>query len=245
MKIEIITLFPEMFREVFSSSILKRAQQVGLLKIVLHQLRDHTLDRHRKVDDYPFGGGVGMLMQPQPLFSNIEAVLGKVKEKPHVIFLSPSGKPLQQTDLQRLSKKAHLLLLCGHYEGVDQRVLDTFVDEEVSLGDFVLTGGEIPAMALVDGISRLIPGVLGHAESTEEESFSDGLLEYPHYTRPAVFRDLQVPNVLLAGDHGAIARWRKKESLRKTLKIRPELLLKVTLKAKERQLFAQILEEEC
>lgn len=245
MKIEIITLFPEMFREVFSSSILKRAQQVGLLKIVLHQLRDHTLDRHRKVDDYPFGGGVGMLMQPQPLFSNIEAVLGKVKEKPHVIFLSPSGKPLQQTDLQRLSKKTHLLLLCGHYEGVDQRVLDTFVDEEVSLGDFVLTGGEIPAMALVDGISRLIPGVLGHAESTEEESFSDGLLEYPHYTRPAVFRDLQVPNVLLAGDHGAIARWRKKESLRKTLKIRPELLLKVTLKAKERQLFAQILEEEC
>jgi len=245
MKIEIITLFPEMFREVFSSSILKRAQQEGFINIVLHQLRDHTLDRHRKVDDYPFGGGAGMLMQPQPLFDNIEAILAKVTDKPHLVYLSPSGKPLQQIDLQRLSEKKHLIVLCGHYEGIDQRVIDTFVDEEISLGDFVLTGGEIPAMALVDGISRLIPGVLGHAESTEEESFSDGLLEYPHYTRPAVFRNLAVPSVLLAGDHGVIAQWRKKESLRRTLKVRPELLLKVFLKAKERRILAEILEEEC
>jgi tRNA (guanine37-N1)-methyltransferase len=245
MKIEIITLFPEMFREVFSSSILKRAQQEGFINIVLHQLRDFTLDKHRKVDDYPFGGGAGMLMQPQPFFDNIESILAKVIDKPHLVYLSPSGKPLQQRDLQRLSEKKHLIVLCGHYEGIDQRVIDTFVDEEISLGDFVLTGGEIPAMALVDGISRLIPGVLGHAESTEEESFSDGLLEYPHYSRPAVFRDLPVPSVLLAGDHGAIAHWRKKESLRRTLKIRPELLLKVFLKAKERQILAEILEEEC
>ena len=244
MKIEIITLFPEMFREVFSSSILKRAQEQGYLNIVLHQLRDHTLDRHRKVDDYPFGGGAGMLMQAQPLFDNIEAILSRCNEKPHIVYMSPAGSPLQQTDLQQLSQKEHLLILCGHYEGVDQRVLDAFVDQEISLGDFVLTGGELPAMALVDGISRLIPGVLGHEESSAEESFSEGLLEYPHYTRPAVFRNLPVPSVLLEGNHGAIARWRRKESLRRTLKVRPELLLKIALKAKERQLLAEILEEE-
>lgn len=244
MKIEIITLFPEMFREVFSSSILKRAQDQGYLQVVLHQLRDHTLDRHRKVDDYPFGGGAGMLMQAQPLFDNIETIFSNTTAKPHVIYMSPSGKPLQQADLEQLSLKSHVVILCGHYEGVDQRVLDTFVDQEISLGDFVLTGGEIPAMALVDGISRLIPGVLGHDESSAEESFSDGLLEYPHYTRPAVFRDLPVPSVLLEGNHGAIARWRKKESLRRTLKVRPELLLKIDLKTKERQILAEILEEE-
>ena len=244
MKIEIITLFPEMFREVFSSSILKRAQEQGYLQVVLHQLRDHTLDRHRKVDDYPFGGGAGMLMQAQPLFDNIETILAKTPEKPHILYMSPSGSPLQQTNLEQLSHKKHIVILCGHYEGVDQRVLDTFVDQEISLGDFVLTGGEIPAMALVDGISRLIPGVLGHDESSAEESFSDGLLEYPHYTRPAVFRNLPVPSVLLEGNHGAIARWRKKESLRRTLKVRPELLLKIDLKTKERQILAEILEEE-
>lgn len=244
MKIEIITLFPEMFREVFSSSILKRAHEQGYLQVVLHQLRDHTLDRHRKVDDYPFGGGAGMLMQAQPLFDNIEAILAKTPEKPHILYMSPSGSPLQQTNLEQLSHKKHIVILCGHYEGVDQRVLDTFVDQEISLGDFVLTGGEIPAMALVDGIARLIPGVLGHDESSAEESFSDGLLEYPHYTRPAVFRNLPVPNVLLEGNHGAIARWRKKESLRRTLKVRPELLLKIDLKTKERQILAEILEEE-
>lgn len=244
MKIEIITLFPEMFREVFSSSILKRAQEQGYLQVVLHQLRDHTLDRHRKVDDYPFGGGAGMLMQAQPLFDNIETIFSNTTAKPHVIYMSPSGKPLLQADLEQLSHKSHIVILCGHYEGVDQRVLDTFVDQEISLGDFVLTGGEIPAMALVDGISRLIPGVLGHDESSAEESFSDGLLEYPHYTRPAVFRNLPVPSVLLEGNHGAIARWRKKESLRRTLKVRPELLLKIDLKTKERQILAEILEEE-
>lgn len=245
MNIEIITLFPEMFEAIFAHSILKRALDKEILTVHLHQLRDFSIDRHRKVDDYPFGGGAGMLLQPQPVFDAMENIIKNLPAKPHTIHLSPGGKPLKQNDLERLAQMQHLILLCGHYEGMDQRILDTWVDEEISLGDFVLTGGELPAMALIDGISRLIPGVLGHDESTSEESFSDGLLEYPHYTRPAMFREMTVPTILLEGNHAAIAQWRKKESIRRTMKVRPELLLKLTLKAKERHLLAEILKDEC
>lgn len=245
MNIEIITLFPEMFEAILAHSILKRALNKEILTIQLHQLRDFSLDRHRKVDDYPFGGGAGMLLQPQPVFDAMENIIKNLPTKPHTIHLSPGGKPLKQNDFERLAQMQHLILLCGHYEGMDQRILDTWVDEEISLGDFVLTGGELPAMALIDGISRLIPGVLGHDESASEESFSDGLLEYPHYTRPATFKEMTVPAILLEGNHAAIAQWRKKESLRRTMKVRPELLLKVALKAKERQLLAEILKDEC
>ena len=209
-----------MFEGPLDESILKRARQKGLIEVEVHQLRDYAEGRHRITDDRPFGGGPGMVMRAAPIVRCVEAL------KPpgaRVILLSPRGQLLRQEILARLAKLPRLLLLCGHYEGVDERARELVVDEEISIGDYVLTNGALPAMVLVDGVARLVPGVLGDAESASEESFSEGLLEYPHYTRPAEFRGRKAPEVLLSGDHGAIARWRKEQSRRLTRERRPDL----------------------
>ncbi len=243
MRIDILTLFPEMFEGPLHTSILERAQKKGFVEIVLHQLRVYSLEKHHKVDEYPFGGGVGMLMQPDPVFAAWQALRSTLAQPPYLIYLSPSGKQLQQTDLKRLAQKPQITLLCGHYEGIDQRIINQLADEEISIGDYVLTGGELPAMVLTDGLIRLLPGVLGHDESSDDESFSDGLLEYPQYTRPAVFEGFAVPEILLQGNHQKIAAWRRKQSLLKTWKVRPDLLVKARLNREDRILLAEILAE--
>ncbi|MFC1655536.1 tRNA (guanosine(37)-N1)-methyltransferase TrmD [Patescibacteria group bacterium] len=212
MKFDILTLFPQMFSSYFNESILKRAQDEGLLEIHLHDIRKFSKDKHKKVDDTPYGGGAGMLMTPQPLFDCITAV--KKKNKGPVIFMTPQGSKLTHTRVKRFARtNDSLILLCGRYEGIDQRIRDLLVDEEVSIGDYVLTGGEIPAMTFVDAVSRFIPGVLGDDDSVEEDSFSrrlGGKKEYPHYTKPAEFKGLKVPEVLRSGNHAEIKKWRKK-----------------------------------
>ncbi|MDO4571800.1 MAG: tRNA (guanosine(37)-N1)-methyltransferase TrmD [Clostridia bacterium] len=230
MRIDILTLFPEMFAGVFSASMLFRAQENGLLDIRTHNIRDYTDNKHRKTDDYPFGGGAGMVMMVQPIADCIEAVLGG--ERARRILLSPRGRLLTPALARELSGEARLLLLCGHYEGVDERAM-RYIDEEISIGDYVLTGGELPAMVLVDCLSRFIPGVLGSSESAEEESFSEGLLEYPQYTRPASFRGMEVPEILLNGHHAKIQAWRREQALEKTRRMRPDLLEKIACKAQD------------
>ncbi|MFH1201840.1 MAG: tRNA (guanosine(37)-N1)-methyltransferase TrmD [Candidatus Omnitrophota bacterium] len=232
MRIDIITIFPNMFAPVLNESIIKRAQQKGLLKIDIHDLRDYSLDKHKKVDDRPFGGGPGMVMRLEPIFRAVEAVKRGTRDEGRgtkVVLLSPQGGTLNQKIAKQLAKNKHLILICGHYEGIDERVRQELVDKEISIGDYVLTGGELPAMVLLDAVSRFIPGVLGHADSTNEESFTLGLLEYPHYTRPADFKGLRVPNVLLTGDHKKIANWRKAQALEVTKNKRPDLLMKTRL----------------
>ncbi|MFH0762661.1 MAG: tRNA (guanosine(37)-N1)-methyltransferase TrmD [Candidatus Omnitrophota bacterium] len=227
MLIDIITIFPKMFSPVLNESIIKRAQAKGKAKIRLHDLRDYTSDKHRKVDDRPFGGGAGMLMRPEPIFNAVESLAkkgGLSQKKRRVILLSPQGKRLEQKSARRLSKYSHLILVCGHYQGVDERVAGHLADEEVSIGDYILTGGELPAMVLVDALVRLLPGVLGDKNSLNFESFEDNLLESPHYTRPAFFKGMKVPEVLLSGDHKRIEAWRRKEALKKTRRKRPGLL---------------------
>ncbi len=223
MKIEILTLFPEMFEGPFSCSILKRAQESGLLSIRIHNIRDYADNKHHKADDYPFGGGAGLVMMAQPIFDCMDAVLrdGPARR----ILLSPRGKRLSPELAQELAREERLLLLCGHYEGIDERVM-TVIDEEVSIGDYVLTGGELPAMVLTDCLARFIPGVLGSEDSVVEESFSDGRLEYPQYTRPADFRGLRVPEILLGGNHKKIQEWRSGQSELKTRLTRPDLMEK-------------------
>ena len=220
MRIDILTLFPNMFTPL-KESILGRAQDAGLIDINVIDIREFSLDKHKKCDDYTFGGGEGLLMTPQPLFDCIESVL---TPDSYVIYLSPRGTPLTQVVAQRLVQHQHIILICGHYEGIDQRVIDTFVDEEVSIGDYVLTGGELPAMVLVDCMARLIPNVLGNDESAKNESFSNGYLEFPQYTRPQEFRGLKVPEVLLSGHHQKIQEWREAESQKITQSRRPDLL---------------------
>lgn len=222
MKIDILTLFPEMFAPL-KTSILGRAQESGKLEINITDIRDYTQDKHKKCDDAPFGGGAGMVMTPQPIASAIKAVDPEHQAKR--IYLSPKGKTLNQSLVMEYCKNERLLLLCGHYEGVDQRVLDLYIDEELSIGDFVLTGGEIPAMAVVDAVARYVEGVI-NAESLSQESFSAGLLEYPHYTRPFEFEGLQVPEVLRSGNHKEIDKWRYEQSLKITKEKRPDLLKK-------------------
>ena len=222
MKIDILTLFPEMFTPL-QTSIIGRAQDGGKLEIKVHDIRDYTLDKHKKCDDTPFGGGAGMVMMAQPIASAIDAV--DPNHEARRIFMSPKGRTFNQKVVLEYANIERLLLLCGHYEGVDQRVLDLYIDEELSLGDFVLTGGEIPAMAVVDAVARYVDGVIKR-ESLEQESFSAGLLEYPQYTRPQEFMGLKVPDVLLSGHHGEIEKWRKKQSLEITAKNRPDLLEK-------------------
>jgi len=225
MRIDIITIFPKMFEPVLNESIIKRAQAKKKVKIYIHDLRNFTLDKHRKVDDRPFGGGSGMVLNAEPIFRAVEKIKSQAtSHKPHVILLCPQGKRLNQKIAKGLLKYEYLILICGHYEGIDERVREHLIDEEVSIGDYVLTGGELPAMVLVDCLARLVPGVLGDKNSLNFESFEGNLLEYPQYTRPAKFRNLPVPKVLLSGDHKKIEIWRKKEALKKTKKRRPDLL---------------------
>lgn len=221
MRIDILTLFPEMFEGPLSTSMLGRARESGLIDIRLHNIRDYTDNKHKKADDYPFGGGAGLVMMAQPIFDCMDAVLEGESAKR--ILLTPRGRTLNQKIAKDLSSEERLVLLCGHYEGVDERVMN-IIDDEISIGDYVLTGGELPAMVLVDCVSRLIPGVLGSDESAQEESFSDSLLEYPQYTRPANFRGMEVPEVLLNGHHAKIQAWRLEQARLKTALNRPDLL---------------------
>ncbi len=234
MRIKILTIFPEMFESVLSASILGRAREAGLLDVQCVDIRPFSQKKHHNTDDYPFGGGAGMVMMAQP----IADAIASVTEPPFSgkrIYLGPRGKTLTQDMARELAKETELVLLCGHYEGVDQRVLDAYIDEEISIGDYILTGGELAAMVLVDCVARLVPGVLGSEDSPEEESFSDGLLEYPQYTRPRVFEGVEVPEVLVNGDHAKIAAWRRQQSLLATKKHRPDLLEKAPLTEKDKK----------
>ncbi len=223
LRFDIITIFPDMFAGVLQESILKRAQDKKRVVFHVHDLRKYSADKkHRKVDDRPFGGGPGMVLSPQPLFDAVRKIKGKRSVK--VIVMSPSGKPFTQSTAKRLAQARNLIIICGHYEGIDERVRLKLVDEEISIGDYVLTGGEVPAMVVVDAVTRLVPGVVGKQESLQSESFEDNRLEYPHYTRPANFRGAKVPAVLLSGDHKAIETWRRQQALAKTKKVRPDLL---------------------
>ena len=221
MKIDVLTLFPGMFPGPLDESIIKRACESGRLQLGVHDLRDYTHDRHRTVDDRPFGGGPGMLMKPEPLFEAVEALRG---EKTRVILTSPAGRPFRQQITRELAAEEHLLLVCGSYEGFDERVRQGLADDEISIGDYVLTNGAMPAMVVIDAVTRLLPGVLGDDESSQDESFSGCLLEYPQYTRPAEFRGMNVPEVLLSGDHAAIEKWRREQATVQTRQRRPDLL---------------------
>jgi tRNA (guanine37-N1)-methyltransferase len=220
-KIDVLTLFPAMFAGPLDESIIKRAREAGLLDLKIHQLRDYAHDRHKTVDDRPFGGGPGMLLKPEPIF---EAVEGIAREKTRVILLSPAGRPFSQAIARELAQQDDLLFVTGHYEGFDERIRESLADDELSIGDYVLTNGALPAMVVIDAIVRLLPGVLGDDESSKEESFSQGQLEYPQYTRPAEFRGLRVPEILLSGNHAEIAKWRAEESVKRTRQRRPDLL---------------------
>jgi tRNA (guanine37-N1)-methyltransferase len=221
MKIDVLTLFPAMFAGPLDESIIKRARDAALLDLRIHNLRDYAHDRHKTVDDRPFGGGPGMLLKPEPLFEAVEDLAG---DGARVILLSPSGRPFTQAVAQELAAVPHLLLVAGHYEGFDERVRETLADDELSIGDYVLTNGALPIMVIVDAVTRLLPGVLGDETSAQDESFSRGLLEYPQYTRPAEFRGMKVPEVLLSGNHAQIARWRAEQARLRTEQRRPDLL---------------------
>lgn len=224
MKISIITLFPEVFSETLNSSILKRAQTKGKVEFELINLRKFGQGNHLTVDDKPFGGGVGMILKPDVLAKALQSVKIAKNIHPKIILTSASGCPYKQSIARRLAKLDHLIIVCGHYEGIDQRFIDKYIDEEVSIGDYVLTGGEVPGLVIIDTITRLIPGVLEKAEAVKFESFEDNLLEYPQYTRPQIFENIGVPAVLLSGNHSQIADWRRQQSLKKTKKVRPDLL---------------------
>lgn len=223
MKIDVLTLFPKMFSGPLDESIVQRARENGLIELKIHNLREYTRDLHQTVDDRPFGGGAGMLLKPEPLFEALEAL---TNEESHVIFLTPSGRKFDQAIARELSSREHIVLVCGSYEGFDERVLQVWANDELSIGDYVLTNGALPAMVVIDAVTRLLPGALGKDESSHEESFSANCLEYPHYTRPAVFRGMKVPDVLLSGHHARIAQWRSEQSVSKTAAVRPDLLKK-------------------
>jgi len=221
MKVDVLTLFPEMFAGPLDVSIVRRARASGLLELQIHNLRDFTHDRYQTVDDRPFGGGPGMVLKPEPIFEAVEKLAG---DQTRVILTSPAGKPFGQELAQDLAKCEHLLFICGSYEGVDERVREALVDDEVSIGDFVLTNGGLAAIVIVDAVTRLLPGALGDEQSAEQESFSNGLLEYPHYTRPAEFRGMKVPEVLLSGHHAEIEKWRQEQAKARTAERRPDLV---------------------
>lgn len=224
MKFEILTLFPQMFEPIINESIIGRAIKNNIIEVNITNIRDFSTDKHRRVDDYPYGGGNGMVMQPQPIYDAYINVINSYENKPKLIYMTPSGKLFNQEIATELSNEDNLIILCGHYEGIDQRVIDEIVDEEISIGDYVLTGGEIPAMVLIDAVSRLVPRVLGNDESSEEESFSNGLLEYPQYTRPVEWNERTVPEVLVSGHHANIKKWQHEEAIKRTKKVRPDLL---------------------
>lgn len=221
MKIDVLTLFPAMFAGPLDESIIKRARQAGLLELQLHQLRNWTHDRHKTVDDRPFGGGPGMLLKPEPIFEAVESLQ---REKTRVILMSPSGRKFDQAIARELAQQEHLLIVTGHYEGFDERIREALADDELSIGDYVLTNGALPAMVVIDTVARLLPGVLGDDASSTEESFSHGLLEYPQWTRPAEFRGMKVPDVLVSGNHAEIARWRAEQAKKRTQEQRPDLI---------------------
>ncbi|PYL23612.1 MAG: tRNA (guanosine(37)-N1)-methyltransferase TrmD [Verrucomicrobia bacterium] len=226
MKIDILTLFPEICRAPLSESIMKRAQKNGIVDLRVHNLRDWAQDKHHTVDDAPFGGGQGMVMKPEPIFAAVEDLLGQIDEKSKIILMSPAGRRLDQSIAERFSRESHLIIICGHYEGIDHRVIEHLVNLEISIGDYVLTNGAIAAVVLVDAIVRLLPGVLGHQQSAADDSFSpeSSGLEAPQYTRPAEFRGWKVPEVLLSGNHAEIEKWRKEQGLKRTRENRPDLL---------------------
>ena len=244
MRIDILTLFPDSVADVLADSIIGRAQERGILRIEAWQIRDYTASRQMQVDDYPYGGGRGAIMQADPLYRCWEAVCDEAGGPVHTGYLSPCGHTFTQADAIRLSKLGNLALVCGHYEGIDQRFIDECVDEEISLGDFVLTGGEIAAMAVADAVCRMVPGVLSDPECFQEESHYAGLLEYPQYTRPAIWHGRAVPQILLSGDHAKVARWRRKESLRRTQVRRPDMYERLDLSGKEDQKLLREMEEE-
>ncbi|EQK43744.1 tRNA (guanine(37)-N(1))-methyltransferase [[Clostridium] bifermentans ATCC 638] len=227
MRFHIMTLFPEIFNSYMNESIMKRAVEKGIIEVNIYNIRDFSTNKHKKVDDYPFGGGAGMVMTPQPIYDTYKYIIDKFDIKdPRVIYLTPKGKVHNQNIASEMSTFEDVILLCGHYEGIDQRIIDSIVTDEISIGDYVLTGGELPALILIDSISRLIPGVLSQNESFEEESFKDDLLEYPHYTRPREFMGMEVPEVLLSGNHKKIDEWRHEKSIEITKERRPDLYKK-------------------
>jgi tRNA (guanine37-N1)-methyltransferase len=247
MHFDILTLFPDIFEGIFNESIVKRAREAGLVSIAIHNIRDYATDKHHITDEPPYGGGGGMIMKPEPIFRAVETILRlEAGQKPGVpvILLSPQGRLFTQSVAGKLSKHPHLVLICGHYEGVDERVRQFLVTDEISIGDYVLTGGEIPAMVIVDAVVRLVPGVLGDPGATFEDSHAEGLLEYPHYTRPAIFRGWSVPEVLLSGHHAEIVRWRRQQALRRTLERRPDLLAKARLSSADREFLRRLAQEE-
>lgn len=239
MRFDIMTLFPDMFEPVFSQSILGRAQEKGLLEMHTHQIRAYTKNKQMQVDDYPYGGGKGMVMFPQPIADCFRAVCDQVGSRPHLIYMSPQGHTLTQQRACELAQLPAVCVLCGHYEGVDERVLEALVDEQISIGDYVLTGGEIPAMALVDCVSRMVPGVLADEVCFTEESHFASLLEYPQYTRPAVWEGREVPPILLSGHHANIARWRREQSLERTRRLRPDMLAQADLSEQDKAFLAE------
>ena len=239
MKFDVLTLFPEMF-EPIKHSIIGKAQEKNLIDINLINIRDFSKDKHKKVDDYPYGGGAGMVMKPDVVYDAYKSIR---HNNAKVIYLSPQGNILNQNKVKELSKEQHLILLCGHYEGIDQRVLDEIVDEEISIGDYVLTGGEIPAMVLIDSVSRYVNGVLKE-DSTLEESFANNILEYPQYTRPEIFLNKKIPDVLISGHHKNILQWRKKEAIKNTYYKRPDLLEKINLSKEDRECLENLKKEE-
>lgn len=239
----VLTLFPEMIDAALSHSIIGRAVNEGIINVEAVNIRDFSKDKHRHVDDYPYGGGAGMVMQPQPIYDAYKSIEEKTG-KARVIYMSPQGKRFNQKIAEELSKEESIILLCGHYEGVDERIIEEIVTDEISIGDFVLTGGELAAAAIIDAVSRLVPGVLNKEESHEIESFSDGLLEYPQYTRPPVFMGREVPEVLLSGHHANIDKWRREQSIIRTYQKRPDMLDEAVLTAKERKFLDSIKEEK-
>lgn len=226
MRIEIATLFPEMCEAVLGESIIGRARKSGAIRLNCRQIREYTQDKHRRVDDTPYGGGMGMVMQCEPVYNCYKAVCEQIGKKPHTIYMSPKGAVFNQKKAEELSQMENIFIICGHYEGIDQRIIDKIVDEEISIGDYVLTGGELPAMVLVDSVARMCPGVLSDAECYREESIYSGLLEYPHYTRPEIWEGEAVPAVLLSGHHKNIEKWRHEQSLEITARRRPDLMKK-------------------
>ena len=242
MQVDVITIFPQMLERIIKESILKRAQQKNIVKINIHNLRDFALDKHSIVDDYSYGGGAGMVLKPEPIFRAVEKIVGskKRKRKVRIILLTPQGQTFNQAKAKELSQEEHLLFICGHYEGVDERVKENLITDEISIGDYVLTGGELPAMVIIDSLVRILPGVLNKIESFENDSFYQGLLDYPHYTRPRRFREKSVPALLLSGNHSQIKEWRRQKALKNTLNKRSDLLEKITLSVEDQKTLKEL-----
>lgn len=246
MRFDVLTLFPAMFEAVLGDSIIARAEKAGIIEMNFINIRDFSANKHHKTDDYPYSGGGGMLMTPQPIYDAYKSIADKSDKKPHTLYMSPQGKTFTQQKARELAGYDHIVILCGHYEGVDQRVLDMIVDEEISIGDFVLTGGEIPAMAVIDSVSRMLPGVLSGEENYINESHYSGILEYPQYTRPEEFMGMKIPEVLLSGHHKKIEEWKRQKAIETTYKKRPELLVNAELSKKDAEFLEKLKKgEEC